>query len=179
MERTRLPIDVFLGLGANLGERVATLQAAVHELAASGVTPLRCSPVYESAYVGPGAAQPPYLDLVVEARTRLAPLDLLRSVQAIERRHGREPETHMRPRTLDIDVLLYGGWLVRHPELVVPHPRLHERRFVLQPLADLGALASRPALRARLAEIGDAQPLRRLTEVTLTARGDLREVRVG
>jgi 2-amino-4-hydroxy-6-hydroxymethyldihydropteridine diphosphokinase len=101
---------------------------------------------------------------VLEARTHLAPLELLEVVQAIEARHGRRFGTHLQPRPLDIDIVLYGGWSVRHPRLVVPHPRWTERRFVLQPLDDLGVLDERPELRARLAALAGEQALRRVDE---------------
>jgi 2-amino-4-hydroxy-6-hydroxymethyldihydropteridine diphosphokinase len=134
--------------------------------------------VYESAYIGPGT-QSPYLDAVLEARTSLPPLELLQRTQRIERRFGRPANTHMRPRTLDLDLLLYGGWTVRHPRLQIPHPRLLYRRFVLQPLADLGVLASWPGLEKRLAVLGERQALRRVPDIELAAPWGPREIRVG
>jgi 2-amino-4-hydroxy-6-hydroxymethyldihydropteridine diphosphokinase len=165
-------VRIYLGLGSNLGDREAALAGALRALGEAGVTPLRVSPVYESAYVGAGSPQPAYLNAVVAARTACAPLELLSRTRAIERAAGRDPASHSRPRPLDIDILLYGGWLVRHPQLVVPHPRLEARRFVLQPLADLGALQARPHLARALAALGDAQPLRRRTDFQLAAGGE-------
>jgi 2-amino-4-hydroxy-6-hydroxymethyldihydropteridine diphosphokinase len=155
------PIQVFLGLGANLGDRLAALRMAVGALATRGVEPFRLSPLYDTDYVGDFGAQPPYLNAVVEARTHLAPLALLDVTQAIEREAGRAPDTHEQPRRLDIDILFYGDTTFRHPRLVVPHPRLAERLFVLQPLHDLGALAARPDLaaeRRRLAAVQSVRP---------------------
>jgi len=176
MQRTRLSVVTYLGLGANLGDRAATLGAALRALRDAGVEPLRISPVYECDYVGPGGPQPPYLDAVLEARTHLAPLALLDRTQGIERLCGRSAGNHMQPRTLDVDVLLYGEWTVRHPRLVIPHPRLHERRFALQPLADLGVLGRWPELERRLAALGARQPLRRVADIDIAVRGEPRAV---
>lgn len=163
----RLSVLVHLGLGANLGDRAAALRGAVEALAAQGILLLRASPVYESAYVGPGGPQPAYLDAVLEARTDLAPLALLGVLQRIEAAHGRRPGTHLRPRPLDLDLLFYGGWTIRHPELAVPHPRLAGRRFVLQPLADLGVLQAFPHLERRLDGLASSQPLARIPGLDL------------
>jgi 2-amino-4-hydroxy-6-hydroxymethyldihydropteridine diphosphokinase len=162
-----MSVLVHLGLGANLGDRAAALRGAVAALAAAGVEPLRTSPVYESAYVGPGGPQPPYLDAVLEGRTALAPLALLAVLQRVETACGRWPGTHSRPRPLDLDLLLYGGWMIRHPALAVPHPRLADRGFVLQPLADLGVLRSFPALARRLQDLRSTQPLARVADLDL------------
>jgi 2-amino-4-hydroxy-6-hydroxymethyldihydropteridine diphosphokinase len=162
MRRASLSVRIHLGLGSNLGDRSAHLRDAARDLATAGVQPLRRSPWYESAYVGPGAPQPPYWNAVLEASTSLRPLELLQVLQGIEARHGRRPGTHLQPRPLDLDILLYAGWTVRHPRLVVPHPRLAERRFVLQPLDDLGCLDGRPQLRARLEALSREQTLRRV-----------------
>ncbi len=91
MRPANVGVVVYLGLGSNLGEREAELQAAVHELGRRGVMPLRLSPLYESCYVGPGGPQPDYLNAVLEARTSLAPLELLDVALEVERRRGRRP----------------------------------------------------------------------------------------
>jgi 2-amino-4-hydroxy-6-hydroxymethyldihydropteridine diphosphokinase len=169
--RSQGAVVVYLGLGANLGDRAAALHGAIGALQTAGVEPLRLSPIYESAYLGPGAAQPRYLNAVLEARTTLPPLALLDTAQAVERAHGRPANTHGQPRTLDVDLLLYGDWIVRHPQLAVPHPRLEARRFVLQPLADLGILATRPQLARALAALGATQPLRRASELEPAVAG--------
>jgi len=153
-------IEVYLGLGSNRGDRRRTLAAAIAALAGRGVEPLRLSPLYDTDYVGPGGPQAPYLNAVLLARTVLGPLALLDITQAVERELGRAPGTHMQPRTLDIDVLLYGHAPFRHPRLQIPHARLGERRFVLQPLDDLGALAERPDLVACLRRLEPVQKLR-------------------
>ncbi len=123
----------FLGLGSNLGDRWATLREAV------AVLPdvVAVSPVYETEPVGGPRGQPPYLNLVVELDTDRSPRELLETARALEEAAGRERDERWGPRTLDVDVLLVGELAVDEPDLVVPHPRLAERRFVLAPLADL------------------------------------------
>lgn len=129
----------YVGLGANLGDRAAQLEAAVRALDASpGITVEAVSPVYEGAAhtLGP-EPQPPYLNAVAALRTDLAPDDLLALFLRLEREAGRERRTRWEARPLDLDLLLYGDDEVQTGALTVPHPRLAERRFVLQPLADL------------------------------------------
>ena len=123
------------GLGSNLGDRRAHLEAAVRWLAALGEV-LAVSSFRETAPVG-GPPQPDYLNAAVVVATEQAPRALLQAAQEIERRAGRERGVAWGPRTLDLDLLLYGDRTLREPGLVVPHPRLHERRFVLEPLAEI------------------------------------------
>lgn len=160
MRRAGLSVIASLGLGSNRGDRAAALCSAVDALAAHGLEVQRLSAVYESDYWGPGSPQAPYLNAVAVVRTGWSPLELLDVLQAIERAHGRAPGTHGRPRPLDLDLLTYGGFRIRHPRLVVPHPRMCERRFVLEPLAELGLLSGAPELAARLAAV-QQQALRR------------------
>ena len=130
------PALAYVGLGANLGEREAALRQA---LAAFGQCPgtrvLRVSPLYGSAPVD--ASGPDYLNAVAEVATTLAPEALLQALQAIEQSAGRERPYRNAPRTLDLDILWFGGQAIDTPELTVPHPRMAERAFVLRPLADL------------------------------------------
>ncbi len=129
--------EAFLGLGSNLGDREAMLRAAMRELAASdGVTVTACSPIYETPPWGP-VPQGPYLNACVAIDCSLAPRALLDLALAIERRHGRERAIRWGPRTLDIDLLSYGAAAIDEPGLVVPHPRMEERAFVLVPLATI------------------------------------------
>ena len=128
----------FVGLGANLGDREGALRAAVGALAdEAGTEVVAVSTLRETAPVGVGE-QPPYLNGVVALETTLAPRELLDRLLTVEQRFGRVrvPGEHG-PRTLDLDLLLYGDELIEEPGLTVPHPRLHERRFVLEPLAEL------------------------------------------
>jgi 2-amino-4-hydroxy-6-hydroxymethyldihydropteridine diphosphokinase len=123
----------FLGLGSNLGDRWAHLRSALAALP----DVVAVSPVYETDPVGGPAGQPPYLNLVVELATERSPRELLEVARRLEETAGRVRGEHHGPRTLDVDVLLVGDLVVAEPDLVVPHPRMHERRFVLAPLADL------------------------------------------
>jgi 2-amino-4-hydroxy-6-hydroxymethyldihydropteridine diphosphokinase len=127
----------YLGIGSNLGDRLSFLQLAVDHLARTeGVTVAAVSPVYETAPVG-GPEQPDYLNAVVAVDTALSAHDLLRIAQGIEAAAERVRTVRWGPRTLDVDVLLVGEERVDEPDLVVPHPRLAERAFVVVPLADL------------------------------------------
>jgi 2-amino-4-hydroxy-6-hydroxymethyldihydropteridine diphosphokinase len=126
----------YIGLGANLGDARGALHAAFVALAALPATELlRHSSIYRSAPID--SSGPDYLNAVAELRTALEPLALLYRLQAIERAQGRERPYRNAPRTLDLDLLLHGQTLIDSPELTLPHPRAHERAFVLQPLAEL------------------------------------------
>lgn len=132
-----IPVRAYLGIGSNLGDRAAHLQGAVDGLAgAPGVEVVAVSPVYETAPVG-GPEQPDYLNAVVALDTTLAPRELLVLAHRLEADADRVREEHWGPRTLDVDVLLVGDEEVDEPDLVIPHPRMTERAFVLVPLADL------------------------------------------
>jgi 2-amino-4-hydroxy-6-hydroxymethyldihydropteridine diphosphokinase len=129
---------VHIGLGSNLGDRIAELQAGVTAMASHPRIEIRAlSGVFESAYVGPGEAQPDYLNACAAVVTDLEPAALLAVLKGIEQDRGRASRTHMRPRTLDLDILLYGDLRMSEPDLEIPHPRLEERAFVLDPLAEL------------------------------------------
>lgn len=123
----------FLSLGSNLGDRWTYLREAVAGLP----DVVAVSPVYETEPVGGPPGQGPFLNAVVELDTELSPRDLLEVAHRLEAAAGRRRVEHHGPRTLDVDVLLVGDLVVDEPDLVVPHPRLNERRFVLRPLADL------------------------------------------
>ena len=126
-----------LGLGSNVGDRAAALQAAVDGLGAvDGVTVVAVSPVYETEPVG-GPEQPEYLNAVVAVETDRTSRELLEIAKRLEDEAGRVPGERWGPRPLDVDVLLVGDDEVDEPDLVVPHPRLYERAFVMVPLADL------------------------------------------
>jgi 2-amino-4-hydroxy-6-hydroxymethyldihydropteridine diphosphokinase len=128
----------YVGLGANLGERENTLRAAVGALDdEDGIEVVALSTLRETEPVGVGD-QPPFLNGAVALETTLAARELLDRLLAVEQRFGRVrvPGEHG-PRTLDLDLLLYGDAEIDEPGLVVPHPRLQERRFVLEPLAEL------------------------------------------
>jgi 2-amino-4-hydroxy-6-hydroxymethyldihydropteridine diphosphokinase len=136
--RGRPPVRrAHLGLGSNVGDRASALQAAVDGLAAAdGVTVVAVSPVYETEPVG-GPEQPEYLNAVVALETDRTARELLEISKRLEDAGGRVPGERWGPRPLDVDVLLVGDDEVDEPDLVVPHPRLYERAFVMVPLADL------------------------------------------
>ena len=147
----------FVSLGSNLGDREGRLCAAFASLRAlRGVRDVVASRVYETDAVGPGE-QGPYLNAVARLRTSLPPRALLEALFAIERAAGRErgPERNA-PRTLDLDLLLHGQRVVDEPDLVVPHPRLAERAFVLEPLCDLAPDLALPGRGAKLRDLAAA-----------------------
>jgi 2-amino-4-hydroxy-6-hydroxymethyldihydropteridine diphosphokinase len=123
----------FLGIGSNLGDRLAHIRRAVSAM--PGLVSV--SQVYESVPVGGPPGQGPYLNAVAELRTELSPRGLLELAQWLERDAGRVRAERWGPRTLDVDVLLVGDERVEEPDLVVPHPRMWERAFVLVPLGEL------------------------------------------
>lgn len=127
---------VFLGLGSNLGDRAGFIASALEGLRRLDPD-LECSPVYETAPVGGPLGQGPYLNCVVSLETDLAPHALLAATRDLEARAGRTRAERWGARTLDVDVLLIGDELIEDDELVVPHPRMRERAFVLAPLEDL------------------------------------------
>lgn len=149
--RAEAGVTAWIGLGANLGDARAALRGAVQAMAALPDTQVsQVSSLYRSAPVDAGG--PDYLNAVAMLQTRLAPLALLHALQALEQAAGRERPYRNAPRTLDLDLLLYGDLRLEGAELTVPHPRMHERAFVLQPLAELA-----PAMvdAARLADVAD------------------------
>jgi len=148
------PPRVFVALGSNLGDREALLALALRELRASEATRVvAVSPVFETDPVGP-PPQGPYLNAVVEVRTGLVPRALLARLLAIEAGAGRERlGARHAARTLDLDLLLYGDLVLEAPGLALPHPRLAERAFVLEPLCALAPGLVHPVLRETVAAL--------------------------
>ena len=133
-----------LSVGANLGDRLGTLQGCVQAIARLPDTDvLAISPVYETAPVG-GPAQPDYLNAVLIIQTGLPPRDLLEAVHRIEADFGRVRAESLGPRTLDVDIIDYAGQVSGDPVLTLPHPRAHERAFVLAPWHDIDPGAELP-----------------------------------
>ena len=127
----------YLGLGSNLGERLDTLQQAVDLLVREpGVRPIASSRIWETDPVG-GPPQPDFLNVVLRVDTELTPFELLDACQRTERALGREREVRWGPRTIDIDLLLFGDQQLDVPTLTLPHPRMTSRAFVLLPLLEL------------------------------------------
>lgn len=156
---------VYLSLGSNIGDREAMLQSAVDRLQAPDLRIRRISLVYETEPMD-YKDQRAFLNLVVEAETDLFPMLLLARLQKLEIQLGRKRTGPPKgPRTIDIDILLYGRFTVRSARLEIPHPRMHERRFVLAPLFDLAPDLRHPTLgrsiRDLLANI-EGQKIRRL-----------------
>ena len=129
---------IYIALGSNLGDRMAHIRTALTELAEEGdIRVLRCSSLHETEPVGGPAGQRRFLNAAAELATELPPQTLLGRMLAIEARHGRVRTVRNGARTLDLDLLLYRDCRVDEPDLTVPHPRMWERAFVVQPLAEI------------------------------------------
>ncbi len=148
---------VYLSLGSNIGGRADNLRAALEQLAAPDLRILRISPSYETEPVE-YTPQPWFINLVAEAETELFPRQLLLRIARVERALGRVRTVPKGPRTIDIDILLYGRAIVHTAQLEIPHPRMAERRFVLAPLADLAPDLRHPVTRKSVREMLDAAP---------------------
>lgn len=130
-------VESYLGLGSNLGDPVQQLLSASKEIAGLvEVEVVKSSPLYSSQPVGP-QDQPNYVNAVLHINTCLSPLALLKKLQAIENQHGRVRGQRWGARTLDLDILLYDNQIINLPDLIVPHPEMTNRAFVLYPLADI------------------------------------------
>lgn len=155
-------VDLYIGLGANLGAAADTIRQAVAQLAQhAGLADVRVSPLYRTAPID--SSGPDYINAVAQARTTLSPQEVLSLLQDIERDFGRERPYRNAPRTLDLDLLLYGDCRLDTADLTIPHPRMTERAFVLRPLADLqpGLVLPQGSLSALLAACSD-QTIERL-----------------
>lgn len=144
----------FIGIGSNQGDRLALISAAIQLLGlAPGCRVVQVATIIETEPVG-GPPQGPFLNTVVELDTTLEPRPLLRQLQAIERQLGRVPSAQRwGPRPIDLDLLLHEDRLLNEPDLIVPHPRLHERRFVLEPLVQLAPDFVHPGLKRPIADL--------------------------
>jgi 2-amino-4-hydroxy-6-hydroxymethyldihydropteridine diphosphokinase len=164
-------VRTVLALGSNLGDRLANLQGGVRTLLADpGLTLAALSPVYATAPVG-GPPQPDYLNAVLVADTTLTPVELLARCHATEAAFQRTRTETWGPRTLDVDVIVYGDEVSDDPRLTLPHPRARERAFVLAPWLDADPQAELPG-QGRVAELLTAvgrSGVRRLDDVTLRA----------
>jgi 2-amino-4-hydroxy-6-hydroxymethyldihydropteridine diphosphokinase len=130
--------SAFIGLGANLGDRAASIGAALAKLESTGsMKVVRVSSLLENAAVGGPAESPPFLNAVAQIQTTLTPRQVLDRLLAVEAEMGRVRRLRWEPRIIDLDLLSYGNLVIHEPGLEIPHPRLHQRRFVLQPLAEI------------------------------------------
>lgn len=162
MSRTKNPVEnkpkpeiIFLSLGSNVGDRQENLRAAIAALPAAGVDVKRVSSIYETEPVDL-LEQPWFLNCVVQGETTVPAVELLRALREIERRMGSKKLIASGPRLIDIDILLYGQQTINAPELQVPHPRMHLRRFVLVPLVELAPDVQHPSWSASAAQLLDA-----------------------
>lgn len=144
--------DVYLALGSNLGDRERNLKIALRSLDESDLRIVQVSSIYETEPVG-YRDQDWFLNMAVHAETDLQPLQALQIIRQIEADLGRERKILNGPRTIDIDILFWGGEVIDTPELTVPHPRLHERRFVLLPLVDVGGRFVHPVMKVNVQEL--------------------------
>ena len=150
---------VFIGIGSNEGERLSNLSRAAQALAQLPTTRLvQMAPIYETAPVG-GPPQGDYLNTVVELDTPIAPRELLAYLKALETQFGRRPsDVRWGPRIIDLDILLHGETVMSEADLTIPHPLLHRRRFVLEPLADIASELIHPVLKKSIRQLLDELP---------------------
>jgi 2-amino-4-hydroxy-6-hydroxymethyldihydropteridine diphosphokinase len=154
------PVEAFIAFGSNLGDRLAHMRAAFEMLDAhDSITCTARSSLYETAAVGGPPGQGPYLNAAVAIRTILEPAALLARCLQIESHLGRVRSEPWGPRTIDLDLLLYSDRIVESESLIVPHPRMHERRFVLVPLAEIAPAAMHPVLRCSVSTLLNRIPI--------------------
>ena len=144
---------VYLGLGSNIGDKVANCLLALEEISASDHNHLHAvSSLYKTEPIG-YQEQDWFINCVAEVSTTLPPRSLHALLQGIEKRMGREKTVPMGPRIIDLDILFYGNEVVKEPDLIIPHPRLHERGFVLIPLAELAPDLLHPVLKKTIRDL--------------------------
>ena len=147
---------VYLSLGSNVGDREANLRDAIAKLSEFGeVTAV--SSFYETEPVET-SAQPWFLNCAVKLDTEKMPRQLIAAILTMEQSMGRQRRKEKAPRTIDIDILLFGSSIIDLPSLTVPHPRMHQRRFVLEPLAEIAPDARHPVFKRTIRELRDALP---------------------
>jgi 2-amino-4-hydroxy-6-hydroxymethyldihydropteridine diphosphokinase len=166
VEKENMP-QVYIGVGANLGDRKSSFEFAAKSLLADDrISDLRFSPVYETEPVG-SEGQPRYWNAVWSFVTELSPQDLLQRMHEIEARAGRQRITKNEARVLDLDILFYGNKTCEKKDCIIPHPRLHKRAFVLVPFCDLAPEFMHPVLKKTI----------RVLLNELSAKGDAHSVK--
>ncbi len=145
-------VEILLSLGANLGNREQTIARAIELLLARGIEDILSSSFYETAPVG-FLEQPPFINAAVYGTTTLEAEELFQVCKHIERELGRQPRPRWHERELDIDIILYGEAVVRSSLLTIPHPQMHERRFVLEPAAEIAPTMRHPILRKTIVQL--------------------------
>lgn len=145
-------IDVYLLLGSNLGDRELFLHMALRLIEADIAPAAKASAVYETQSWGK-TEEPDYLNQVIIVRTDLPAREVLRRILTIEQEMGRKREEKWGSRTIDIDILLYGNAVINEPDLIVPHPHMHKRRFTLEPLNEIAPKLIHPVLHQSVTEL--------------------------
>lgn len=148
---------VYLSLGSNVGDRTANLEAAIARLSSLGKV-VAVSSFYETEPIG-FAAQPWFLNCAVKLDTGKTPKQLLAGILALEQEMGRRRMQKNGPRTIDIDILLFGDSIIKTKGLIIPHPAMHQRRFVLEPLAEIAPDVPHPVFKRSIHELRDALPV--------------------
>jgi 2-amino-4-hydroxy-6-hydroxymethyldihydropteridine diphosphokinase len=147
---------VYLSLGSNMGDRSANLRSAIERLRGFGKV-VAVSSFYETEPVE-FVAQPWFLNCVVKLDTEKMPKQLLAGILNLEREMGRQRKQKKGPRSIDIDILLFGNSIIQSPGLTIPHPAMHDRRFVLEPLAEIAPAVRHPVLKQTMRELREALP---------------------
>jgi 2-amino-4-hydroxy-6-hydroxymethyldihydropteridine diphosphokinase len=157
----------FLAVGSNLGDRQANILEATEKLRQTeGIEVVRLSRFLENPAVGMDDDAPPFLNAAIEICTTLGSHALLHRLLEIEREMGRQRRQRWEPRIIDLDLLLYGDEILSSQELIVPHPLMHERRFVLEPLAEIAPNAVHPTLQMTIAGLLENLPSQEMPETT-------------